>query len=50
MQVMAYDGSGRRVSKTRMLNSIKNMSTEPKPDQIYLNDYNAAKEMGIYDE
>ena len=30
--------------------SIKNMSTEPDPDPIYLDDYKAADEMGVYDE
>ena len=30
--------------------SIKDMSTEPQPDPIYLNDYEAADEMGVYDE
>ena len=30
--------------------SIKDMSTEPQPDPIYLNDYKAADEMRVYDE
>ena len=30
--------------------AIEKMSKEKSPDQIYLNDYNSAKEMGIYDK
>lgn len=30
--------------------SIKDMSAESQPDPIYLNDYKAADEMGVYDE
>jgi RHS repeat-associated protein len=37
-------------TESEYFDKLKQMANEPEPDKIYLDDYNTAKEMGVYDE
>ena len=37
-------------TESEYFDKLQQMANEPEPDKIYLDDYNSAKEMGVYDE
>ena len=45
-----HNDVGNVKTEKEFLDNLKKMADEPEPDKIYLDDYNSAKEMGVYDD
>ena len=45
-----HNDVGNVKTEKEFLDNLKKMANEPEPDKIYLDDYNSAKEMGVYDD